>query len=247
MPLTWAAWAEQETASIHAAGRWRTVRDLDGRGPTFALDGQTVVSFASNDYLGLTQHPAVIAAAHAALDAYGTGSGSARLIVGGRPIHTELEQELASWRGQERAVLFPTGYAANLGAISALAGPDVTVCSDELNHASIIDGCRLSRAQVVVYPHRDLDHLDRVLSRAGRAIVVTDTVFSMTATPSTSMPSCPSRRATAPSSSSTRPTPCSDRACRRTRLTSCASGRSPRHWAPSVVSWPARPRSSTCS
>jgi 8-amino-7-oxononanoate synthase len=139
------------------------------------------VSFASNDYLGLTQHPAVVAAAHAALDRWGSGSGSARLIVGSRPVHSDLEAALADWRGTPRAVLFPTGFAANLGVLTAVAGPGTLVCSDELNHASIIDGCRLSRADVAVYRHGDVDELDRLLVSASgrRAVVVTDTVFSM--------------------------------------------------------------------
>ena len=140
-----------------------------------------MVSFASNDYLGLTQHPDVVAAAHAALDRWGTGSGSARLIVGSRPIHSDLETAVAAWKGCEQAVLFPTGFAANLGALTTFGDPGTLVCSDELNHASIIDGCRLSRAQVAVYRHRDVDHLRALLGGAEgrRSIVVTDTVFSM--------------------------------------------------------------------
>ena len=139
------------------------------------------MSFASNDYLGLTQHPAVVAAAHDALDRWGAGSGSARLIVGSRPMHGELERALAEWKGTERAVLFPTGFAANLGVLTTFGGPGVLVCSDELNHASIIDGCRLSRAEVAVYRHADLEHLDWLLARRDgrRALVVSDTVFSM--------------------------------------------------------------------
>ena len=111
------------------------------------------MSFASNDYLGLTAHPAVIAAAHDALDRWGTGAGSARLIVGSRPIHGELERELATWKGTERSALFPTGFAANLGVLTTFGTAGVLVCSDELNHASIIDGCRLARADVAVYRH----------------------------------------------------------------------------------------------
>ncbi len=124
-----------------------------------------MVSFASNDYLGLTQHPAVVAAAHDALDRWGTGSGSARLIVGSRPVHSELEAALAEWKGTERAVLFTTGFAANLGVLTTFAGPDVLVCSDELNHASIIDGRRLSGAPLAVYRHGDVAHLDELLRR----------------------------------------------------------------------------------
>jgi len=141
--------------------------------------GQSVVSFASNDYLGLAAHPSVVAAAHDALDRWGAGSGAARLVVGSRPIHTELEGALAEWKGTERAVLYPTGFTANLGVLSALAGPGVRVVSDELNHASIIDGCRLARAEVRVYRHGDADHAAALVQGAPRAIVVSETVFSM--------------------------------------------------------------------
>jgi len=181
--VTWGEWASTESDGIHAAGRWREPRDLDAAGPEGKLgpDARPVVSFASNDYLGLTQHPAVVAAAHAALDRWGAGAGSARLIVGSRPVHADLEAALADWKGSERAVLFPTGFATNLGVLTTFGGPGVVVCSDELNHASIIDGCRASRARVEVYRHRDLDHVDHLLATvaAERALVVTDTVFSM--------------------------------------------------------------------
>jgi len=179
----WQAWAAAETARIHAAGRWRAPRDLDGTGPahTLADDGRRVVSFASNDYLGLSHHPAVIAAAHAALDRWGAGSGAARLIVGSRPVHSALERALAAWKDTEAAVLFPTGFAANLGVLTTFGGPGTLICSDELNHASIIDGTRLARARVAVYPHGDLDALSRLVREAPeqRVLVVTDTVFSM--------------------------------------------------------------------
>jgi len=179
----WREWADRESERIRDAGQWRAPRDLDAAGPEgkLAPDGRPVVSFASNDYLGLTQHPAVIAAAHAALDRWGAGSGSARLIVGSRPVHSELEAALADWKNAERAVLFPTGFAANLGVLTTFGGPGVLVCSDQLNHASIIDGCRLSRADIEIYHHADVDHVDALLaaSDAPRKIVVTDTVFSM--------------------------------------------------------------------
>jgi 8-amino-7-oxononanoate synthase len=180
--VSWRERAGREAAAIRAAGRWRAPRDLDARGPAGLVDGgREVVSFASNDYLGLSAHPAVVAAAHEALDRWGAGSGSARLIVGSRPVHGALEDALARWKGAGAAALFPTGFAANLGVLSAFGGRDVLVCSDELNHASIIDGCRLSRARVAVYRHRDLDHLGELLASSGGApaIVVTDTVFSM--------------------------------------------------------------------
>ena len=179
----WDDWAAAETTSVRAAGQWRAPRDLDaaGRVGTLAPDSRPVVEFASNDYLGLTQHPKVVAAAHDALDRWGAGSGAARLIVGSRPVHTELEHALAEWKQAESAVLFPTGFATNLGVLTTFAGPDVLVCSDELNHASIIDGTRLARAEVAVYPHRDLEALAGLLDRAAgrRVLVVTDTVFSM--------------------------------------------------------------------
>jgi len=174
--VSWRAWAEEENAAIRAAGRWREVVDLDGGGPRFG----SLVSFASNDYLGLTQHPAVRTAAHDAIERWGTGSGSARLIVGSRPVHSDLEEALAAWKGTEKALLFPTGFAANLGVLAALGGPGTTIVSDELNHASIIDGCRLARAEIAVFRHGDLDHAEALLRAArGRRMLVTDTVFSM--------------------------------------------------------------------
>ncbi|MGH9030818.1 MAG: aminotransferase class I/II-fold pyridoxal phosphate-dependent enzyme [Acidimicrobiia bacterium] len=182
--MTWLEWAGEQADAIHAADRWRAPHDLDAAGAEgkLAPDGRPVVSYASNDYLGLTQHPAVVEAAHAALDRWGAGSGSARLIVGSRPVHGELETALADWRRTERAVVFPTGFATNLGVMTTFGGPGVVMCSDELNHASIIDGCRLSRSRVEVYAHRDLDHLADLLCAAApdeRRVVVTDTVFSM--------------------------------------------------------------------
>ena len=181
--MTWEAWAEAESDAVKAAGQWRAPRTLDAKGPEgrLAAEGRAVVSFASNDYLGLSAHPAVLAAAHEALDRWGAGAGSARLIVGSRPVHAELEGELAAWKRMPRAALFPTGFATNLGVITTFARAGVLVCSDELNHASIIDGCRLARGDVAVYRHRDLDHLAALLRERGarRALVVTDTVFSM--------------------------------------------------------------------
>ncbi|HEX2563266.1 MAG TPA: adenosylmethionine--8-amino-7-oxononanoate transaminase, partial [Acidimicrobiales bacterium] len=171
-----------ELDAVRAAGRWRTTRDLVTTGPvTGIVDGRPVVSFASNDYLGLTHHPAVVAAAHDALDRWGAGTGASRLVVGSRPLHSELESALAAWKGTEAALVFTTGYAANLGLLSTLgASPEVTVVSDELNHASIVDGCRLARAAVRVYRHGDLDDLAGQLAGLdGPAVVVTDSAFSM--------------------------------------------------------------------
>jgi 8-amino-7-oxononanoate synthase len=182
--VTWAEWTAAQAEGIRKAGQWRAPVDFDAAGPEGKLspDGRAVVAFASNDYLGLTQHPALAEAAHAAIDRWGTGSGAARLIVGSRPVHSELEHELAAWKRADAAVLFPTGFAANLGVLTTFGGPGTLVCSDELNHASIIDGTRLARGEVAVYPHSDLGALDELLrTRTGdqRALVVTDTVFSM--------------------------------------------------------------------
>jgi 8-amino-7-oxononanoate synthase len=181
----WESRIADRLRTIEGLGRWRTIRTLDD-GPTTAIvvaTGEQVVSFASNDYLGLTHHPAVVLAAREALDRYGTGSGAARLIVGSRPPHDELEAALADWTEREAALLFPTGYQANLGVLGALASAAdrPLILSDELNHASIIDGARLARAEVEVYRHADVDDLGARLAAAGDrpAVVVTDSVFSM--------------------------------------------------------------------
>jgi 8-amino-7-oxononanoate synthase len=162
------------------------VRSFDAHGPEGRLvaEGREVVSYASNDYLGLTQHPAVKAAAVDAVERWGTGSGAARLVVGSRPVHHELERELADWRGTEAALLFPAGFMANLSAITTFATSGVRILSDELNHASIIDGCRMARAETAIYRHADAEHLAAQLDQAradgvARTMIVTDTVFSM--------------------------------------------------------------------
>ena len=185
MNSRWAELVDAANRTIGEAGRWRSIRTLGSGGPTttVAATGQHVVSFASNDYLGLSQHPAVVAAARAALDDLGTGSGAARLIVGGREVHDRLEAALAASHHRDAARLFPTGFQANLGVLGALArcAPGAVILSDELNHASIIDGARLARAEVEVYRHADADHAAELLERhAGRpTLVVTDGVFSM--------------------------------------------------------------------
>jgi 8-amino-7-oxononanoate synthase len=181
----WSDWVEAACRQVEAAGRWRAPREFDARGHdghlhTAAAPPRPVVSFASNDYLGLASHPGVVAAAHEALDRWGSGAGASRLVTGSRPVHHDLEEALARWKGTESAVVFPTGFAANLSVLSVFAGGDVVVHSDELNHASIIDGCRLARADVRIVPHGDLDALDASLASVpGRSLVVSDTVFSM--------------------------------------------------------------------
>ncbi len=179
--MTFTEWVDAELGSIRAAGRWREVHSFDALGPAGVRDGRTVVSFASNDYLGLSAHPAVTDAAREAVQRWGTGATASRLVVGSRPVHHELERELADWKGTDAAVAFPTGYMANLGVLATFGGPDCLIVSDELNHASIIDGCRLSRSQVAVARHGDVAHVDELLraSTSPRAIVVSDAVFSM--------------------------------------------------------------------
>ncbi len=180
--MSWVQWRDGALAEISRAGQWREPRGLDAAGPCGRLvdEARPVVSFASNDYLGLANHPAVVAAAQDALDRWGAGAGASRLVVGSRPIHRELEAALADWKGTESALAFPTGYAANLGLLATLGGPGVTICSDTLNHASIVDGCRLARAETRVFDHGDLDHLAALMAASeDRVIVVSDSVFSM--------------------------------------------------------------------
>ena len=181
------AFCGEEVGRIEAVGLLRRVRSLESASePEVILDGRRVLCLASNNYLGLAAHPEVVDAAAEAAREYGAGAGSARLITGGNVLHDELEARLAAFKGTEAALLFSSGYLANLGTVSALVGPGDAVFSDELNHASIIDGCRLSRAEVHVYRHADAGHLAEKLSvwrqRDGtdrRALVVTDSVFSM--------------------------------------------------------------------
>ncbi|MBI4227446.1 MAG: 8-amino-7-oxononanoate synthase [Candidatus Omnitrophica bacterium] len=166
-----------------AAGLYRSVRRVEGASsPHLAIDGRDYLNLASNNYLGLTTHPRVVGAAADALRQYGTGAGASRLIAGHLAIHEQLETALAAFKQTEAALVFPTGYMANLGAITALVGPGDLVIADRLAHASLIDACRLSRATFRVYPHGDVERLRALLARrrgARRTLVVTDSVFSM--------------------------------------------------------------------
>ncbi len=173
---------EAQLADLDASSLLRRTRLVGGpQGPQVELDGEPVLLLCSNDYLGLAAHPRVREAAAAAAMSEGVGAGASRLVSGTMRIHEELEQRLAAFEHRERALLFGSGYLANIGVVSSLAGRAEVVFSDELNHASIIDGCRLSRAEVFVYRHRDLDHLAWGIARAGDrgALIVTDSVFSM--------------------------------------------------------------------
>ena len=143
-------------------------------------DGKTLLNFCSNDYLGLAHHPKVVAAAQQAMQQYGFGSGASHLVIGHSCLHHELEERLADWVGCPRALLFSTGYMANVGVISALVERGDTVLEDKLNHASLLDGAQLSRAQLQRYHHNDVSSLQQRLTQAsGRSLVVTDSVFSM--------------------------------------------------------------------
>ncbi|MFL5856525.1 MAG: 8-amino-7-oxononanoate synthase, partial [Solirubrobacteraceae bacterium] len=151
------------------------------QGPRVVLDGRPVLLLCSDNYLGLADHPRVREAAADAAMRWGVGAGASRLVSGTMTIHRRLEEHLAEFEGTEAAVLFGSGYLANVGVISALAGPGGVVLSDELNHASIVDGCRLARADVRVYRHGDVEHLAALMREArGRpGVIVTDSVFSM--------------------------------------------------------------------
>lgn len=145
------------------------------------IDGRSLICLCSNNYLGLANHPELIEAACRAARDFGVGAGASRLISGSMRIHRELEERLAAFKGTEACVLFNSGYHANVGTVAALVGPGDAVFSDELNHASLIDGCRLSRARVHVYRHGDMESLERELRRSeGRhRLIVTDSLFSM--------------------------------------------------------------------
>lgn len=168
---------------IRQAGQYREISDLRMKSASLGVDrsGKEFLVFNSNDYLGMTHEPAVIEAARKAL-AYGTGSGGARLTSGASFEMRDLEREIADFKHQEGALLFNTGYMTNLGVLYALADKNDVIFSDSLNHASIVDGCRISRAQVVVYRHSDMQDLEEKLEKTptgGQRFIVTDGVFSM--------------------------------------------------------------------
>ena len=172
----------ERLTELRAAGMYRRLRLVESpQGPRVTIDGTEVVLLCSNNYLGLADHPRVRQAAADAAERFGAGAGASRLISGNMSLHERLERRLADFTGYEAALLFGSGYLANVGTVSALVGRGQVVFSDELNHASLIDGCRISRAERFVYRHRDLEHLAWGLGRAdGRAaLIVTDSLFSM--------------------------------------------------------------------
>lgn len=172
-----------ELQEIKRQGLYRQLRHVEGeQGPTIFLDGQEVLNLSSNNYLGLANHPAIRAAAKEAIDRYACGSGASRLISGNMTLHLELEESIAKLKGAEAALVFNSGFQANVGLLSTLVGEGDVIFSDALNHASIIDGCRLSRAEALIYPHCDLDRLEsdlRKTQKNSKKLIVTETVFSM--------------------------------------------------------------------
>ena len=172
-----------ELRKLKEEGLYRRLRSVESdQGPTLLLDGLEVINFSSNNYLGLANHPALREAAKAAIDRYGCGSGASRLISGNMTLHEELESKIAQLKGTEAALVFNSGFQANTGVIPVLVGEGDTILSDALNHASIIDGCRLARAKIVVYGHGDVDELERGLKNSlpnARNLIVTESLFSM--------------------------------------------------------------------
>ncbi len=173
---------EARLQDLRDSGLYRRMRMISGpQGPRVVLDGKPVLLLCSNNYLGLADHPKVCEAAADAAMRWGVGAGASRLVSGTMTIHRRLEERLSDFKGSEATLLFGSGYLANVGVISALAGRGSVVFSDELNHASIIDGCKLSGAEKVIYDHCDTEHLEHGLRKLeGRpAVIVTDSVFSM--------------------------------------------------------------------
>ena len=172
----------EQLADIGRKGLLRRRFAREGaQGPRIVVDGREFLAFCSNDYLGLANHPRIVHAAVEAAERHGVGQAASHLLSGHSIVHERLEKALAQFVRMPRAMHFSTGYQANIGAITALAGPEDAVFSDELNHASLIDGARLSRARVVRYPHADLEALSEALaaSEARTRLIVTDAVFSM--------------------------------------------------------------------
>jgi 8-amino-7-oxononanoate synthase len=173
---------EEELRKIKGRGRYRFLRDIDSPAKVeITIEGKKYLNFSSNDYLGFASSDELVDSLPAIGGRWGIGSGASRLICGNMEVHVELERRIAAFKGAESGLVFSSGYMANLGIVSTLGTPETTVFSDELNHASIIDGCRLSRAKVKVYRHADPGHLEDLLSTddGKRKLIITDGVFSM--------------------------------------------------------------------
>jgi len=178
------AWVERELENLKKEGLYTTIRTLGSpQGAWLIVDGRKVLNFCSNNYLGLANHPTLVEKAKEAIDKYGVGPGAVRTIAGTMELHVELEKRLAEFKGAEAAISFQSGFNANLATIPAIVDKGDLIISDELNHASIIDGVRLSKAARAIYKHKDMDSLRDVLKEnAGkyrRTLIVTDGVFSM--------------------------------------------------------------------
>ena len=177
------AWISEEIAGLQEAGLFNTIRTIDSPMDAWVkIDDRNVLNFCANNYLGLANDPRMRKAAQNAIDAYGIGPGAVRSIAGTMSLHIELEKRLAEFKRAEACITFQSGFMANLATIPALVGKGDVIFSDELNHASIIDGCRLSRAQVVRYAHSNVDDLRKKIAETpvnGRSLIITDGVFSM--------------------------------------------------------------------
>jgi len=177
-------WIDDELKNLKDTGLYNTIRTLGSpQGAWLIVDGKRVLNFCSNNYLGLANHPRLVAAAKQAMDSYGMGPGAVRTIAGTMDLHLELEDRIAKFKGVEDAITFQSGFTANLGTIPALVGKEDMIFSDELNHASIIDGCRLSGAPIMRYTHADPSSLEAVIQentgKFRRGLIITDGVFSM--------------------------------------------------------------------
>ncbi len=177
-------WIQQEIDSLKSQGLYNNIRTIGSpQGAWLVVDGKQVLNFCSNNYLGLANHPALVAAAKKSLDEMGVGPAAVRSIAGTMTLHVELEKRLAQFKGVEAAITFQSGFAANLATIPVLVGKEDVIFSDRLNHASIIDGARLSGAKIIPYEHNDVKSLEEQinanLSQYRRALIVTDGVFSM--------------------------------------------------------------------
>jgi glycine C-acetyltransferase len=177
-------WISQELESLKQAGLYNRIRTIESpQGAWLQVDGKKVLNFCSNNYLGLANHPDIVSAAKKASDTMGIGPAAVRSIAGTMSLHVELEKRLAAFKGVEAAITFQSGFTANLATIPALVGKEDCIFSDRLNHASIIDGCRLSGAKIIAYEHNDPASLEEQikanLSQYRRALIVTDGVFSM--------------------------------------------------------------------
>ena len=183
MNQDWNQFLEGELGRLKSLNRRRSLRKILAReSPLVEFQGRRLVNFSSNDYLGLSQHPAVKEGSARAIERAGASASSSRLICGNSDLHEGLEAALAQLKGKEAALTFASGFSANLGLLSSLVGPGDHIFSDALNHGSIVDGCRLSRAAAAVFRHNDLNHLEELLkdcSGPGRRLVVSDSVFSM--------------------------------------------------------------------